>query len=62
MGETGLRAHSFPSHGEIAIRDSWYSETDYFENGEMIFDYRLHEGVVRHSNALALMRAVGLRA
>jgi len=34
---------------------------DHFENGEMIFDYRLHEGVVRHSNALALMRAVGLR-
>jgi hypothetical protein len=34
---------------------------DHFENGEMTFDYRLHPGVVRHSNALALMRAVGLR-
>jgi DNA mismatch repair ATPase MutS len=33
---------------------------DHLENGQMIFDYRLHPGVVRHSNALALMRAVGL--
>ena len=29
-------------------------------NGKMIFDYRLREGVVEHSNALDLMRAVGL--
>ncbi len=34
---------------------------DHFENGEMKFDYRLQAGVVRHSNALALMRAVGLK-
>ncbi len=34
---------------------------DRFENGEMIFDYRLQQGVVRQSNALALMRAVGLK-
>jgi hypothetical protein len=33
---------------------------DHFENGEMSFDYRLRPGVVEHSNALALMRAVGL--
>jgi hypothetical protein len=33
---------------------------DHLENGRMIFDYRLHEGVVKKSNALALMRAVGL--
>ena len=26
----------------------------------MIFDYRMRPGVVNHSNALALMRAVGL--
>jgi hypothetical protein len=26
----------------------------------MTFDYRLRSGVVEHSNALALMRAVGL--
>jgi len=28
--------------------------------GRMTFDYRLRSGVVEHSNALALMRAVGL--
>jgi len=29
-------------------------------DGKMVFDYRLHAGVVQKSNALALMRAVGL--
>jgi hypothetical protein len=33
---------------------------DRLENGVMTFDYRMRPGVVRHSNALALMRAVGL--
>jgi DNA mismatch repair ATPase MutS len=33
---------------------------DRIEDGKMIFDYRLREGVVEHSNALDLMRAVGL--
>jgi DNA mismatch repair ATPase MutS len=33
---------------------------DHLENGRMAFDYRLREGVVTHSNAIALMRAVGL--
>ena len=33
---------------------------DHFENGQMRFDYRMRPGVVEHSNALALMRAVGL--
>jgi hypothetical protein len=33
---------------------------DHLEDGEMIFDYRMRPGVVGHSNALALMRAVGL--
>jgi hypothetical protein len=33
---------------------------DHFEDGRMRFDYRMHPGVVTHSNALALMRAVGL--
>ena len=28
--------------------------------GAMVFDYRMRPGVVEHSNALALMRAVGL--
>jgi DNA mismatch repair ATPase MutS len=33
---------------------------DELQDGQMIFDYRLHPGVVEKSNALALMRAVGL--
>jgi MutS-like protein len=33
---------------------------DHMENGEMVFDYKMRPGVVQHSNALALMRAVGL--
>jgi MutS domain V len=33
---------------------------DQFVNGEMLFDYRLRPDVVRNSNALALMRIVGL--
>jgi len=28
----------------------------------MVFDYRMREGVVERSNALELMRAVGLQA
>lgn len=34
---------------------------DRLEAGELHFDYRLRDGVVERSNALALMRAVGLR-
>ena len=34
---------------------------DQVKDGEIAFDYRLRSGVVAHSNALALMRAVGLR-
>jgi hypothetical protein len=33
---------------------------DRLENGRMVFDYRIRPGIVEHSNALALMRAVGL--
>jgi len=33
---------------------------DHLEDGRMVFDYRIHRGVVRKSNALELMRAVGL--
>ena len=33
---------------------------DRLEDGKMVFDYRIRAGVVRHSNAIALMRAVGL--
>lgn len=33
---------------------------DHLEEGKMIFDYRMQPGIVTHSNALELMRAVGL--
>jgi DNA mismatch repair ATPase MutS len=33
---------------------------DQFEDGVMTFDYRLRPGVVPKSNALALLRAVGI--
>jgi DNA mismatch repair ATPase MutS len=33
---------------------------DHIENGEIVFDYLMRPGVVRKSNALELMRSVGL--
>jgi DNA mismatch repair ATPase MutS len=33
---------------------------DHFEEGKLVFDYRMRPGVVQKSNALALMRSVGL--
>jgi DNA mismatch repair ATPase MutS len=33
---------------------------DRLENGQMLFDYRMRPGVVQTSNALALMRTLGL--
>jgi MutS-like protein len=33
---------------------------DRLVEGKMVFDYRMRPGVVEHSNALALMRAIGL--
>jgi hypothetical protein len=33
---------------------------DHFDQGQLIFDYKLKPGVVKTSNALALMRAIGL--
>ena len=38
---------------------NWHLE-DRFEAGELRFDYRLQPGVVKRSNALELMRSVGL--
>jgi DNA mismatch repair ATPase MutS len=34
---------------------------DRLEDGRIVFDYKMREGVVQRSNALELMRAVGLR-
>ena len=33
---------------------------DHVEDGAMRFDYRMRDGIVQKSNALALMRAAGL--
>ena len=33
---------------------------DRFEDGELIFDYTLKPGIVKTSNALELMRSIGL--
>jgi DNA mismatch repair ATPase MutS len=33
---------------------------DRFDDGQLIFDYKLKPGIVRTSNALALMRSIGL--
>jgi DNA mismatch repair ATPase MutS len=33
---------------------------DHIENGRVVFDYRMRPGVVTKSNALELMRSVGI--
>jgi len=33
---------------------------DRFEDGQLIFDYKLKPGIVKTSNALELMRSIGL--
>ena len=45
---------------ELAPRAVNVHFEEWFEGGEMRFDYRLKPGPVQRSNALALMRAVGL--
>ncbi len=42
----------------VHARNVHFSDT--FEQGVLTFDYRMREGVVRTSNALALMRSIGL--
>ena len=43
----------------VAIRNVHFQ--DYVEGGKMRFDYKLREGVVAKSNALELMRLIGLK-
>ncbi len=45
---------------ELAPRAANVHFEDHLENGQISFDYRLRPGVVRKSNALELMRSVGL--
>jgi DNA mismatch repair ATPase MutS len=44
----------------LAPRAANFHFQDQLVADKMVFDYRLHPGVVEKSNALALMRAVGL--
>jgi hypothetical protein len=44
----------------LTLRAANFHFEDHLENGRMVFDYRLRSGVVEKSNALALMRAIGL--
>jgi DNA mismatch repair ATPase MutS len=46
--------------GEPAVHIANVHFEDQIENGQMRFDYILREGVVQKSNALELMRSVGL--
>ena len=43
-----------------AVRATNVHFEDRLENGQMHFDYRMRPGVVRTSNALELMRTLGL--
>ncbi|MGE0593827.1 MAG: DNA mismatch repair protein MutS [Vicinamibacterales bacterium] len=45
---------------ELAPRAANVHFEDRLEDGDIVFDYRMKPGPVTHSNAIALMRAVGL--
>ena len=45
---------------ELAPRVENVHFQDHLEEGRMAFDYRMRKGVVEKSNALELMRAIGL--
>ncbi len=46
--------------GELSPRATNVHFADWFEDGDIKFDYRMKPGPVTRSNAIALMRAVGL--
>src|SRR5256885_11736797 len=45
---------------ELAPRAANVHFEDHLEGDQMVFDYKMRKGVVTKSNALALMRAVGI--
>jgi DNA mismatch repair ATPase MutS len=45
---------------ELGARAANAHFEDHLEDGKVIFDYRLHPGVVKTTNALNLMRSIGL--
>jgi hypothetical protein len=53
-----LALTQFASAPESVIANVHFA--DRLVDGKMLFDYRMRPGVVQHSNALALMRAIGL--
>ena len=53
------RAHEFRAVMDYAYECGKQLD-DRIVNGQIEFDYRLKPGVVTHSNALELMRAIGL--
>ena len=63
-GAIGLASTHDLALGEIATalgsRARNVHFVDHLEGGALTFDYRLRPGIVQSSNALALMRAVGL--
>lgn len=63
-GTIGLVTTHDLALGEIAARlpgraDNVHFE-DRFEGGTLVFDYRLRQGIVQTSNAIALMQSIGL--
>ncbi len=44
----------------LAPRARYVHFQDHLEDGQIRFDYRMQDGVVTKSNALELMRSVGL--
>src|SRR5262249_59501044 len=63
-GALGLVTTHDLALAQIADRQAPTVANVHFEDrlvdGQMLFDYRMRPGVVQHSNALALMRAIGL--
>ena len=47
--------------GSLGTQAANFHVEDRFDNGELIFDYRLKPGIVKASNALELMRSIGLQ-
>lgn len=47
--------------GQLGSRAANVHFEDQFQEGEVTFDYQMKPGVLRHTNGLVLMRAVGIR-